>query len=95
MKTLIISHKADIDGLSPVIFLKLLGKDLEMCLLNAQEINPKITELIQNKEYKNYDEIFITDLTLDKNSCELIMSTGVDYKFHSFDHHASNLISNN
>ena len=32
MKTLILSHKADIDGLSPVIFLKLIREDLEVCL---------------------------------------------------------------
>lgn len=95
MKTLIISHKADIDGLSPVIFLKMIRDNLDICLLNANDINPKITEIIKNKTYLNYDEIFVTDLTLDKNSCELIMSTGHDNKFLSFDHHALNLVSNN
>ena len=94
MKTLIFSHKADIDGLSPVIFLKMIRDDLDVCLLNANDINPKITEMIKNKTYQNYDEIFVTDLTLDKNSCELIMGTGYSDKFHSFDHHALNLISN-
>ena len=95
MKTLILSHKADIDGLSPVIFLKLIREDLEVCLLNAHELNPKVTEMIKNKSYMQYDEIFITDLTLDEPTCELIMSTGYDSKFHSFDHHALNLVSNN
>ena len=95
MKTLILSHKADIDGLSPVIFLKLLNKDLEICLLNANDINPKIEEIIRNKTYLNYEQIVITDLTLDEKSCELIMSTGYDNKFLSFDHHALNLVSNN
>ena len=95
MKTLILSHKADIDGLSPVIFLKLIREDLEVSLLNAHELNPKVTEMIKNKTYLEYDEIFITDLTLDEPTCELIMSTGYDSKFHSFDHHALNLVSNN
>jgi len=95
MKTLIISHKADVDGLSPVIFLKMIREDLDVCLLNANDINPKIIEIIKNKTYLNYDEIFVTDLTLDKNSCELIMNTGHSDKFKSFDHHALNLISNN
>jgi len=94
MKTLIISHKADIDGLSPVIFLKLLREDLTYYLLNANEINPKVQELIKSKEYEKYDEIFITDLTLDQYSCDLIMSTKQDKKFHTFDHHVSNLIAN-
>jgi len=94
MKTLILSHKADIDGLSPVIFLKMIRDDLEVCLLNANDINPKINEIIKNKTYQNYDEIFVTDLTLDKNSCEMIMNTGYSEKFRSFDHHALNLISN-
>jgi oligoribonuclease NrnB/cAMP/cGMP phosphodiesterase (DHH superfamily) len=95
MNTLIISHKADIDGLSPVIFLKLIRENLDVCLLNANDINPKVIEIIKNKTYLNYDEIFITDLTLDKDTCELIMNTGYSSKFHSFDHHALNLVSNN
>ena len=95
MKTLLFSHKADIDGLSPVVFLKLIREDLEVQLLNAHELNPKVTEMIKNKSYLQYDEIFITDLTLDEPTCELIMSTGYDNKFHSFDHHALNLVSNN
>lgn len=94
MKTLLITHKADIDGLSPLIFLKILRKDVDGILLNANELNQKVVELINTEQYKNYDEIYITDLTLDKNSCELIMKTGEWQKFHSFDHHASNLISN-
>lgn len=95
MKTLILSHKADIDGLSPVIFLKLIRENLDVQLLNANDINPKVTELIKTQAYKEYDEIFVTDLTLDEKTCEMIMNTGVSEKFHSFDHHAMNLISNN
>lgn len=95
MRTLILSHKADIDGLSPVIFLKMIRDNLDVCLLNANDINPKITEIIKNKSYLQYDEIFVTDLTLDKETCELIMSTGYSERFHSFDHHAYNLVSNN
>ena len=83
MKTLILSHKADIDGISPVIFLKMIREDLEVCLLNANDINPKIVELIKTKTYLNYDEIFVTDLTLDKNSCEMIMNTGYSERFPS------------
>lgn len=95
MKTLIISHKADIDGLSPVVFLKLIRENLDVSLLNANDINPYVQELIKSKTYKKYDEIFITDLTLDKASCELIMSTNEVDKFRTFDHHAYNLVANN
>ena len=95
MKTLILSHKADIDGFSPVIFLKLIREDLDVILLNANDINPKMQEIIKNKSYKKYDEIYITDLTLDKKTCDLIMSTGDSDKFHSFDHHAYDLTANN
>lgn len=94
MKTLILTHKADIDGLSPIIFLKLIRDEVDTYLLNANDINMKITEIIKNKSYLKYDEIYVTDLTLNKESCELIMSTGNWDKFHTFDHHASNLISN-
>ena len=88
------THKADIDGLSPVIFLKLIRDDVDTYLLNANDINQKVTEIIKNKSYLKYDEIYITDLTLDKSSCELIMSTGNWDRFHSFDHHAINLVAN-
>lgn len=94
MKTLIMTHKADIDGLSPVIFLKLIRDDVDAILLNANDINGKITEIIKNKTYQKYDEIYVTDLTLDKASCELIMSTGYADRFHTFDHHAINLVAN-
>ncbi|MBE5739149.1 MAG: hypothetical protein E7354_05435 [Clostridiales bacterium] len=94
MKTLIISHKADIDGLSPVIFLKLIRENLDVILLNAHDICPKIQEIIKNQSYKKFDEIFVTDLTLDKKTCELIMSTGDHQKFHTFDHHAFDLCAN-
>lgn len=94
MKTLIISHKADIDGLSPVIFLKLIRDDVDVCLLNANDIIPKVKELTSSKDYLKYDEIFITDLTLDRHACELIMQTGEYNRFHTFDHHAFNLVAN-
>lgn len=95
MRTLILSHKADIDGLSPVIFLKLIREKLDVVLLNANDICPKLHEIIKNQSYKKYDEIFVTDLTLDKKTCELIMSTGDSNKFHTFDHHAFDLSANN
>lgn len=94
MKTLLISHKADPDGISPVIFLKLIREDLDIILLNANEINNKVIEIINNKSYEKYDEIFITDLTLEEKTCELIMNSHPE-KFHTFDHHAFNLIANN
>ena len=94
MNTLIISHKADIDGLSPVIFLKIIRENVVVNLLNANEVNTRVVELIKTKEYQKYDEIFITDLTLDQNSCDLIISTKEDTKFKTFDHHVFNLIAN-
>lgn len=94
MKTLILTHKADIDGLSPIVFLKLIRDDVEQILLNANEINEKMTEIIRNKSYLQYDEIFVTDLSLSKETCELIMSTGHEDRFKSFDHHATCLDAN-
>ena len=94
MKTLLLTHKADPDGISPVIFLKLIRENLDYVLLNANDIIPKVQEIIKNQTYLNYDEIFITDLTLDKNTCEMIMKTNKSEIFHLFDHHAFNLVAN-
>lgn len=94
MRTLILSHKADIDGLSPVIFLKLIKKKLDVILLNANDIEAKVCEIIKNQTYKKYDEIFITDLTLSRKVCDLIMSNECCDIFHTFDHHAIDLSAN-
>ena len=94
MKTLLITHKSDPDGISPIIFLKLFRENIDFMLLNANEINIKIAEIINSKTYNNYDEIIITDLTLDKKSCEMIMNTNKSEIFHVFDHHAFNLVAN-
>ena len=94
MKTLLLTHKADIDGLSPLVFLKILRKDVDVILLNASEINQKLQEILNNKSYEQYDEIYVTDLTLNKQTCEMIMKTNTPEKFHTFDHHACDLIAN-
>lgn len=94
MKTLLLTHKADPDGISPIIFLKMLGTNFDYILLNANDIIPKVQEIINNKSYLNYDEIIITDLTLDKSTCDLIMNTGNSQRFKLFDHHAFNLVAN-
>ena len=80
MKTLLLTHKADPDGSSPIIFLKLIRDDLNVILLNANEINPKMTEILNNKSYLNYDEIFVTDLTLDKKESLKINLSGDDLR---------------
>ncbi len=94
MKTLLLTHKADPDGISPVIFLKMIKENLDYILLNANDIIPKVNEILKNKSYLNYDEIFITDLTLDRPTCEAIMKTGNSKMFKTFDHHAFNLVAN-
>lgn len=94
MRTLLLTHKADPDGVSPVIFLKLIREKLDYVLLNANDIIGKVQEIIKNKSYLLYDEIFITDLTLDRATCEMIMQTGNSSRFHLFDHHAFNLVAN-
>lgn len=94
MRTLLLTHKADPDGISPVIFLKLIRENMDYILLNANDIIPKVQEIIKTKSYLNYDEIFITDLTLNKATCDMIMRTGKSENFHLFDHHAFNLIAN-
>lgn len=94
MKTLLLTHKADPDGISPVIFLKMVRDNLDYILLNANDIIPKVNEIIKNKSYLKYDEIFITDLTLDRPTCEAIMKTGNSKMFKTFDHHAFNLVAN-
>ena len=59
---LLLTHKADLDGITPVILLNLVKEDFEYQLFEVSELNDFISERISGDYFSNYDEIFITDL---------------------------------
>lgn len=95
MKTLLISHIADNDGVSPIILLKLVINEFDYKLLEIYEVEDYVNELIGSGKYKEYDQIYITDLKLTMESCEKIDNIEeLKNKLLVFDHHQSNLFVN-
>lgn len=95
MKKLLISHVADNDGISPIILLKLVLKEFDYKLFEIYELEDYMNYFIDNKIYKDYDQIYITDLSLSLNICKKIdRIPELKNKLLVFDHHQSNLFVN-
>ena len=60
MKNLLISHISDIDGVSPVILLKLVNMDFDYTLKEPHEMEEYIEDLLKT-DLSIYKTIYITD----------------------------------
>jgi oligoribonuclease NrnB/cAMP/cGMP phosphodiesterase (DHH superfamily) len=91
----LLSHKPDIDGVTPVILSKLTFEEVDYLLVETFETNPTIIQFIENGFFEKYDYIYITDLSVDKNVCEMISNNSIlREKIKIFDHHKSHLFVN-
>ena len=86
---LLISHIADLDGISPVILLNILKIDFEYELFDIGQINDFINERIDTNYFDKYEDIYITDLSVNKEIANKIINSKYKDKFKLFDHHAS------
>lgn len=86
MKDMIITHAKDIDGVSPVILLKILGREVDFHLLEIGEVEEKVPLLLK-ENLDIYENIYITDLSLSRELYEWIENQPWIDKFHLFDHH--------
>lgn len=94
-KILIISHAADVDGMGSIILGKVHFGDIDYCLAEYSELDDALEELINSGRYKQYDEIFITDLSIRSKGLELIDSNEeFKRKVRHFDHHPSETYNN-
>lgn len=90
MKDLIISHIKDIDGVSPLILLNVLGINYDYKLLDVYEVEAYLDELLKT-DLSIYNNIYITDLTVPEASYKLINESNYKNKFKVFDHHKTHL----
>lgn len=90
MKSLLITH-TDLDGISPIILMKLTNIDFEYKTLNIDEVDDYFNEL-NNDDVNNYDNIYITDLSLSKETYTKLISLNKTIKV--FDHHETHLFAN-
>lgn len=92
MKDLLISHISDIDGVSPVILLKLAKVEFDYILKEPREMDEFVEELLK-EDLNSYQNIYITDLALSENFYKKIKESGYAYKFKIFDHHKTHLFA--
>ncbi len=89
-KKLIISHVADVDGISALILAQLHFGDIDYCLVEFSELEDFLKTIVENGTYKNYDEIYVTDVSFRTGSLELIDSNEeLKKRIRHFDHHMS------
>lgn len=91
MKVFLISHIADIDGLTPVILSELTFKDFDYDLIETTDTDSYMRDKIDSNFFDEYDKVFMTDLCIGKDIAEEINSSNLKDKFIVFDHHYTNL----
>ena len=88
MKTLIFTHKNDIDGMGNAILAKLAFEETKYVLCGTFDLIKNVNDYIDSKEIYNYDKIFITDLCLDLKTLNKIEKDKIlKSKIQLIDHH--------
>lgn len=78
---LIISHKADPDGVTPIVLSKLVFKDFKYILADIDEVDKFIMDNID-------EEIIVVDLNISEETANYILNNNKNVLV--FDHHLSN-----
>ena len=94
MKILLYTHVADCDGATPAILLKMVEKDVDVIYLDNAEVDIAINEGVESGLCDKYDQIYITDISPNKEILDKIASTSLCKKIKIFDHHKSQLFAN-
>lgn len=82
---LIISHKADPDGVTPIILSKLVFKDFKYILADIDEVDKFVMDNID-------EEIIVVDLNISEDTADYILNNNKTVLV--FDHHLSNSYMN-
>ena len=91
---LLLSHIADLDGVTPVILMNLLNENFDYELFEIGEIDKFILDRIDSDYFNKYEEIYITDLGITKECAEKIVNSKYNGRFKIFDHHESHYYLN-
>ena len=87
MKVKIFSHKSDPDGIGSVIVVSLAYQNTSFEVFpNNRELDERLVEFLSNKEYLNYDKIYIADLC-PNNVLLKKMASLTSNPFVVYDHH--------
>lgn len=94
MKTLIFTHKNDIDGVGCAILAKIAYFDVEFVLCETFELKTAIDKYFDDGSIYSFERIFVTDLwPKDETISKFICDEKLKDKFFIFDHHKTSLDS--
>lgn len=91
---LLLSHIADLDGITPIILLNLLNEEFDYELFEVGKLSEFILDRIDSDYFDKYNQIFITDLGITKECAERIVNSKYKDIFKIFDHHESHYYLN-
>ena len=72
---LLLSHIADLDGVTPVILLNLLKENFDYELFDNNDLSGFILDKIDTNYFDKYDTIYITDLGITKECADKIINS--------------------
>lgn len=90
MKKYLITH-TDLDGISPIILLKLANVDFNYKTTELKDLEDFINTFIES-DLSEYDTIYVTDLTLTDEMYEKLIA--LNKQLLVFDHHQTHLFAN-
>lgn len=94
-KKIIFSHESDIDGLGNIILAKLAFTDIDYVLLpDVEALEITFRKYIETKSLDEYDQIFVTDLSLYDPALTMAAESDLKDKTLVFDHHQRAIASN-
>ncbi len=91
MKVFLISHIADMDGVTPVILTDLTFEEYDYQLLDIPDVDSYVMNCLENHTLDDYDAIFMTDLGVSLEVAKKIDESSWKDKFHLLDHHEGHL----
>ena len=95
MKILLFSHKADNDGVTPVILSKLVFDEVDYILEEPSTIDESFKKEYENNTFEHYDFIYVTDLCISHELAKIIENNDkLNKKILIFDHHHTRLDMN-
>lgn len=86
---LLLTHIADPDGITPIILLNLLQEKFEYKLFEVNDLSKFISENLDSDLFDEYENIYITDLGVEKECADKMANSKYKNKFKIFDHHES------
>ena len=74
MRVKLFTH-TDLDGIGCAILGKLAFTDIDISYVDYNNVNQEILKFINDKEYDNYDCVYITDISINEEIAEIIENT--------------------